>query len=224
MLPTASTAKAPLPAGHRFDDAAIAAAKQRLLEAGVTDALGVWTDVHGHPKAKVTPIGCFEKLCRGAELYTVGAVEGLGLAGPHEDECAAVPDPATAVVCPWDPSKAWLHADLWHHGVPYAGDPRGILKRALDRAASMGLRFHLGIEPEFYVLRPDLRHRRAQARSPRRPSPAPTPATTCGRRRRAIRSWSPWPGISKSSVGASTPTTRSAAAASTSSTSVTPTR
>ncbi|MBB6441290.1 glutamine synthetase [Phycisphaera mikurensis] len=149
------TAKSPLPPDFAFDEAAIAAAAERLRAAGVADALGVWTDVHGHPKAKVTPISCFEKLCRGAELYTVGAVEGLGLAGPHEDECAAVPDPATAVVCPWDKKKAWMHADLWHHGAPFAGDPRGILKRALDRAASMGLTFHLGIEPEFYVLRED---------------------------------------------------------------------
>ena len=148
-------AKSPLPAGFAFDDALIASTERRLLDAGVTDALGVWTDVHGHPKAKVTPMPCFGKLCRGAELYTVGAVEGLGLAGPHEDECASVPDPATAVVLPTDPTKAWMHADLWHHGVPHAGDPRGILKRALERAAALGLTFHLGIEPEFYVLKED---------------------------------------------------------------------
>lgn len=151
------TSKSPLPPDHAFDEAAIAAAASRLREAGVTRATGVWTDIHGAPKAKLTPISCFEKLCRGAELYTVGAVEGLGLAGPHEDECAAVPDLTTSspVICPWDPTSAWLHADLWHHGVPYAGDPRGILRRAIDRAASMGFTLHLGIEPEFYVLEED---------------------------------------------------------------------
>jgi glutamine synthetase len=66
-----------------------------------------------------------------------------------------VPDLDTATICPWDKRFAWFFGDLYYHGAPYANDSRQILKRQLDRAAAMGLKFNLGVEPEFYVLRED---------------------------------------------------------------------
>ncbi len=142
-----------VPPGFRADPHRVAALRQQLEAAGVRTCYATFVDIHGVPKAKATPLAAFEKMCDGAELYTVGANEGLGLAGPHEDECAAVPDLESLIVMPWDPSQAWLHADLYYHGAPYANDPRVILKRVLERAAAQGLVFNLGIEPEFYVLR-----------------------------------------------------------------------
>ena len=137
------------------DPALVTALKRKLSASGVEYCLAAYVDVHGVPKAKATPLGAFEKMCNGAELYTVGAVEGLGLAGPHEDECAAIPDLSTMTICPWDRRLAFFHADLYYHGEPYPRDPRGILRRVLGRAAKLGLTFNLGIEPEFYVLRKD---------------------------------------------------------------------
>ena len=101
------------------------------------------------------PLASLEKMAKGSELFTVGAMEGMGLVGPQEDECAAVPDLDTAIICPWDKRFAYFFGDLYYHGAPYANDSRQILKRQLDRAAAMGLKFNLGIEPEFYVLRED---------------------------------------------------------------------
>ena len=144
-----------VPAGFRADPARVAATKTRLLAAGVESCLATFVDVYGVPKAKLTPIEAFEHMCDGSELYTVGACEGMGLAGPQEDECATVPDLDTGWVLPWDASKAWFASDLYYHGEPYAGDSRGILRRQLARARQLGLRFNLGIEPEFYVLRRD---------------------------------------------------------------------
>jgi len=94
-------------------------------------------------------------MAEGSELFTVGAMEGMGLVGPQEDECAAVPDLDTATICPWDKRFAYFFGDLYYHGAPYANDSRQILKRQIERAASMGLKFNLGVEPEFYVLRED---------------------------------------------------------------------
>jgi glutamine synthetase len=131
----------------------VQALKTRLLDAGVRSCLATFVDVYGIPKAKTTPIDHFEAMCDGSELYTVGACEGLGLAGPHEDECAVVPDLDTATVLPWDQRQAWFHGDLYYHGEAYRGDPRGILRRVLDRARAMGFVFNLGIEPELYVLK-----------------------------------------------------------------------
>src|SRR4051812_22954782 len=144
-----------VPAGFKQDPAKVAAVKGRLFDEGVKSCLATFVDIYGIPKAKVTPLESFEHLCDGSELYTVGAVEGLGLAGPQEDECATVPDLESAIVLPWDRTRAWFSSDLYYHGEPYAGDPRGILKRVLARAKSMGFTFNLGIEPEFYVLKPD---------------------------------------------------------------------
>ncbi|HEX4445455.1 MAG TPA: hypothetical protein VH044_01910, partial [Polyangiaceae bacterium] len=131
----------------------VKAIKARLVEAGVRTCFATFVDVHGIPKAKATPIESFEHMCDGSELYTVGAVEGLGLVGPHEDECATVPDLDTATVLPWDKTQAWFHSDLYYHGEPYRADPRGVLRRVLERARGMGFVFNLGIEPELYVLR-----------------------------------------------------------------------
>jgi glutamine synthetase len=138
--------------GFKADKARVQALKARLVEAGVKSCAATFVDVYGIPKAKLTPIESFEHLCDGSELYTVGACEGMGLAGPQEDECATVPDLDSAIVLPWDRTKAWFSSDLHYHGEPYAGDSRGILKRVLARAERLGFRFNLGIEPEFYVL------------------------------------------------------------------------
>ncbi|MEM1110232.1 MAG: glutamine synthetase [Planctomycetota bacterium] len=148
-------AKLTVPPGFAPDSERVADLRKQFEAAGVKHCFAAYTDIYGAPKAKATPLSAFEKMCKGAELYTVGAVEGLGLAGPHEDECAAVPDLDTGLVLPWDSTKAWFHADLYYHGEPYPNDPRRLLRNALAQAAEMGLTFNLGIEPEFYLYRED---------------------------------------------------------------------
>ncbi|MEM9281451.1 MAG: glutamine synthetase [Verrucomicrobiota bacterium] len=142
-----------VPEGFTFDQAKASELKSNLSEQGVEYLFSTYVDVHGVPKAKANPIDCLEKMAAGSELFTVGAMEGMGLVGPQEDECAAVPDLDTVLVCPWDKRFAYFFGDLYYHGAPYPNDSRQVLKRQLDRAASMGLKFNLGVEPEFYVLR-----------------------------------------------------------------------
>ncbi len=135
------------------DPALIASTKKKLLDAGVEFCFASYVDVHGVPKAKCVPIEYFEKMCKGSELFTVGAMEGMGLIGPEKDECAAVPDLATATICPWDKRYVWFASDLYFHGKPYQNCARVILKKIIERAKSKGFLFNIGIEPEFYVLR-----------------------------------------------------------------------
>lgn len=143
----------PLPEDHPFDQQRITDTARELQANGVEQVMAVFVDVHGIPKAKATPVSAFEKLCKGAELYTVGACEGLGLAGPHEDECATVPDLDSLIIYPWDNSKAWLASSLYYHQRPYTGDPRNILIEQQRRAERIGYELQLGIEPEFYIYR-----------------------------------------------------------------------
>lgn len=138
-----------------IDHGRVAAMKKTLMDAGVQYCYASFVDVHGVPKAKCTPIEKFEKMCAGSELFTVGALEGMGLTGPQEDECAAVPDLDTCTIFPWDKTQAWFTGELYYHGKPYANDSRSILKRMVAKAEARGYRVNLGIEPEFYLLRRD---------------------------------------------------------------------
>ena len=144
-----------VPSDLTVDPDKLAETRTLLDSSGVEFLLSSYVDVHGIPKAKVNPIAALEKMAKGSELFTVGAMEGMGLVGPQEDECAAVPDLDTLIICPWDKRFAYFFGDLYYHGEFYANDSRQILKRQIDRAAAMGLTFNLGVEPEFYVFRED---------------------------------------------------------------------
>ena len=127
---------------------------KELLEAeGVEYCFATYVDIHGVPKAKAVPLASFEKMCAGSELFTVGAMEGMGLIGPEKDECAVVPDLDSLMIFPWDGRFAWFAGDLTYHGEPYANCSRTILKRTLGKAAEAGFGMNLGVETEFYVFR-----------------------------------------------------------------------
>lgn len=124
-----------------------------LAGRGVKYLFGFYVDVHGVPKAKAVPVDHLEQWANGSELYTVGALEGMGPLGPNEDECVSIPSVDRIVQLPWEPRFAMAPADLYFHGTPYTHDSRWILRQQLDRAAEMGFTVNVGIEPEVYVFR-----------------------------------------------------------------------
>jgi glutamine synthetase len=130
-----------------------AALRARLREQGVRYLFGAYVDAHGVPKSKCVPVEHLESMAEGSELYTVGALEGMGPLGPNEDECAGIPDLERLTVLPWDRRFAIAPADLQFRGAPYTHDSRGVLKRQLAAAAELGYAVNVGIEPEVYVLR-----------------------------------------------------------------------
>jgi glutamine synthetase len=125
------------------------------LEAkGVRYALASFVDLHGVSKAKAVPLAHLGQMLAGSELFTGAALDGV----PQEvsdNEVAAVPDPSTCTVLPWQPELAWFASDLHLQGEPFAACSRNILQRVRAEAASMGYRFNLGIETEFFVLKRD---------------------------------------------------------------------
>jgi len=136
-------------------ETATAASLRADLEArGVRYALASFVDLHGVSKAKAVPLSHLGQMLQGSELFTGAALDGV----PQEvsdDEVAAVPDPASAMVLPWQQDVVWLASDLHLHGQPFEACSRNILHRVRQQAAAMGYRFNLGIETEFYVLRRD---------------------------------------------------------------------
>jgi glutamine synthetase len=133
------------------DSKLIAETKRELVAKGVQYCLATYVDVHGVPKAKTSPIASFDKMAHGSELFTVGAMEGMGLVGPQEDECAAVPDLGSMMILPWDKRFAWFASDLYYRDEPYANCSRVLLKRALANAKQYT--FNIGVEAELYVFR-----------------------------------------------------------------------
>jgi glutamine synthetase len=77
----------------------------------------------------------------------------------EESDMIAMPDPATFSLLPWRPEEekrvARMICDIQvPGGDPYEGDPRWILRRALQRAGEMGFEtFNVGPELEYFYFR-----------------------------------------------------------------------
>jgi glutamine synthetase len=76
----------------------------------------------------------------------------------EESDMIAVPDPRTFAVLPWrgdEHAVGRMFCDIrTPEGTPYEGDPRHILRRAVQRAQSMGFeQFYVGPELEYFYFR-----------------------------------------------------------------------
>lgn len=128
-------------------------ALQAELEAkGVRYALASFVDLHGVCKAKAVPIDHLQAMASGSELFTGAALDGVPQ-DVSDDEVAAIPDLSSAVVLPWRPDTVWFASNLQLGSDPFEACSRNILSRVRDQAGAMGLRFNLGVETEFFVLR-----------------------------------------------------------------------
>ena len=98
-----------------------------------------------------------------------GAMEnGMGLGGSsitgyqsiEESDMIALPDPSTFQIIPWRPQEkkvARMICDvITPDREPYPGDPRYVLKRALERMKKMGFdHYYLGPELEYFYFKDD---------------------------------------------------------------------
>src|SRR5438067_9563941 len=76
----------------------------------------------------------------------------------EESDMIAIPDPNTFAILPWRPAEqgvARLFCDIQTpERTPYEGDPRYVLRRALERAEAMGFdHFYVGPELEYFYFR-----------------------------------------------------------------------
>jgi glutamine synthetase len=78
----------------------------------------------------------------------------------EESDMIAMPDPATFAPLPWRPAESGvgrMFCDIvTPDRQPYEGDPRHVLRRAVQRAEEMGFdQFNVGPELEFFLFRND---------------------------------------------------------------------
>ncbi|WP_008308650.1 type III glutamate--ammonia ligase [Leptolyngbya sp. PCC 6406] len=126
--------------------------KSSLEAQGVKYALASYVDIHGISKAKMVPLAHLGQMMQGSELFTGAALDGVPQ-DISDEEVAAMPDPKSATVLPWNPEIAWFASDLYLESRPFEACCRTILKNMLAQAAEMGFTFNLGIETEFFIFK-----------------------------------------------------------------------
>src|SRR6266540_1682784 len=82
-----------------------------------------------------------------------------GFARIAESDMHLRPDVSTFAIIPWltgEEATARLICDVYTpDGQPFPGDPRSILRSAIDDAAQMGFLYNTGPELEFFLLKPN---------------------------------------------------------------------
>ncbi|MBM4429497.1 MAG: glutamine synthetase [Chloroflexi bacterium] len=116
-----------------------------------------FTDLFGTVKNVTIPVGRLETVLKRGCNFDGSSIEGF--ARIAESDMVLHPDPHTYTVLPWTSGQektARLICDAYDiSGQPFVGDPRHILKRALDQAQQMGFRYDTGPEVEFYLFKMD---------------------------------------------------------------------
>src|SRR4030065_746875 len=114
-----------------------------------------FTDVTGVLKSADIPVQRLESALQDGVWFDGSSVEGF--ARIQESDMRLVPDPATYAVLTWsqpERRRARLFCDIYDpDGHPFAADPRGVLKTALQRLQARRWVFNVGPEPEFFLLR-----------------------------------------------------------------------
>lgn len=114
-----------------------------------------FTDVTGAVKSVDIPLHRVEGALEDGVWFDGSSVEGF--ARIQESDMRLIIDPDTIAVLPWTPSdyrRARVFCDiLTPDGRPFAGDPRGTLKRVLAKAAERDWVYNVGPEPEFFLFR-----------------------------------------------------------------------
>ncbi|MBX9928995.1 MAG: type I glutamate--ammonia ligase [Gemmatimonadaceae bacterium] len=120
----------------------------RFLRLQFTDILGVNKNVE-------IPASQVKKALEGDILFDGSSIEGF--VRVEESDMLLAPDLSTFKIFPWgEPGArvARLICDItMPDGTPFAGDPRGVLKAQVARAASMGFTMNAGMEAEFFLFK-----------------------------------------------------------------------
>jgi glutamine synthetase len=129
---------------------------RRIEEEGVEFALLWFTDIEGHLKSfAITPSEIEDALDDGMG-FDGSSISGFNAI--EESDMVAIPDPDTFQVMPWKQGEtkvARMICDVvTPDGLPYEGDPRYVLRRALERMRSLGFdRFNVGPELEYFLFK-----------------------------------------------------------------------
>ena len=118
----------------------------------------MFTDIMGTIKNVEVPVSQLDKVLDNKMMFDGSSIEGF--VRIEESDMYLYPDLSTWMIFPWESDHgkvARLICDIYNpDGTPFAGDPRGNLKRALADMKELGFTsFNLGPEPEFFLFKLD---------------------------------------------------------------------
>jgi len=135
-------------------------AKQHAIEiAKEHDVKFVWlwfTDILGFLKSLSVGIKDLETTLEEGMGFDGSSIQGF--ARIDESDMVAMPDPDTFQLLPWMPGAhtavARMFCDILKPGgEPFEGDPRLVLRKNLERTASLGYTYYVGPELEYFYFK-----------------------------------------------------------------------
>jgi glutamine synthetase len=116
-----------------------------------------FTDIFGQLKNVAITASQITKAVENKIMIDGSSIEGFTRI--NESDMYLRPDLDSFTVLSWGPQSrkvARMICDVYNpDGTPFNGDPRNVLRRVLDRAASMGYCFNVGPECEFFLFHTD---------------------------------------------------------------------
>lgn len=116
-----------------------------------------FTDMFGSFKNMAITASQLEKALDNECMFDGSSIEGF--ARIEESDMYLYPDLSTLEIFPWRPQQgkvARLICDVYRpNKKPFEGDPRYILKCAVEKAAELGYKFEVGPECEFFLFHTD---------------------------------------------------------------------
>jgi glutamine synthetase len=133
-------------------------ALRAIREEGVEFVLLWFTDIEGHLKSFAVTPGEIEGALDDGMGFDGSSITGFNAI--EESDMVAIPDPATLRVMPHRDGEtrvARMICDVvTPDGAPYEGDPRYVLRRALERMRALGFdTFNVGPELEYFLFKDD---------------------------------------------------------------------
>ncbi len=128
----------------------------KMIEENDIKFIKLWfTDILGFLKSFTVPKEEIEKAFNEGIGFDGSSIEGF--VRIDESDMIAVPDPATFAILPWRPKEkgvARVFCDIYTpDGQPFAGDPRYVLKKNLEKAKEMGFTYYVGPELEYFYFK-----------------------------------------------------------------------
>ncbi|MBF8807578.1 MAG: glutamine synthetase [Enterococcus lacertideformus] len=116
----------------------------------------MFTDILGTIKNVEVPVSQIDKVLENKMMFDGSSIEGF--VRIEESDMYLYPDLSTWMIFPWESDHgkvARLICDIYNpDGTPFAGDPRGNLKRILKDMRDLGFTsLNLGPEPEFFLFK-----------------------------------------------------------------------
>ena len=117
-----------------------------------------FTDIFGQLKNVAITASQIEKAVNDQVMFDGSSIEGF--VRIDESDQYLYPDLDSFAIFPWRPAQgkvARLICDVYNpDGTPFVGDPRGVLRRVLQRSRDMGFdAFNVGPEAEFFLFQTD---------------------------------------------------------------------